>query len=106
MEEAIEAILQNLIYVVFSAAGGFLAAYLKAHYSAQKLRTAEAVALEAVRFAEQVAAALGYDPKKKLHHALDYVERLGARLGLKLTEEQWIGLIESAVLDLKKGAAV
>lgn len=105
MDEAIEVILQNLIYVVFSAAGGFLTAYLKAHYSAQKLRTAEAVAVEAVRFAEQVAGALGYDPKKKLHHALDYVQQLGGRLGIRLTEEQWVGLIESAVLHLKKEVA-
>lgn len=95
-------ILQTIVSLAVTTVLGFLAAYIKSHFSAKQIQTGEGIAKIAVTFAEQVATKLGLDGAGKYQAALSKAEDLAGKYGLKLTGSQWQGLIESAVNESKK----
>jgi hypothetical protein len=97
IQNAVYALLKDLIALLGSIAIAYLSAYLKQHFNAKQLELAKTIAEEAVYFAEQVGNTLGIKGADKYKAALEKAKVLAAKVGIHLTDEQWQGLIESAV---------
>lgn len=65
----------------------------------QQLEAKQALALAAVRFAEQ--AFYDFDGPRKYNEAATWMQQMAARYGLQVTEDEIKGLIESALRLLK-----
>ena len=90
-------LLNDLIVLMGTILLGFLSAYIKAHFSAKQVETAKTVANVAVGFAEELDHTLGTKGEEKLNSALEQAKLLAGKYGIKLTDEQWTGLIKAAV---------
>lgn len=97
IQNAIYAALKDIIALIGSIAVAYLSAYLKQHLQVKQLEAARAIAKEAVFFAEQIGDTLGIKGGNKFKAALEKAKVLAAKAGIKLTDDQWQGLIEAAV---------
>ena len=96
VEEMIAGVLFNIILALLSAFSAYAVAWLRAHVSQKHLTLAMRIADAAVRAAESVGTAYGYDSKAKFEYALNAVRQVAASHGLKFSDEQWEALIEQA----------
>lgn len=101
INELLVSILTNLVLLVIALAGGYAIRWLKRHLTAQQIGLAAEIAEIAVRAAEQIGYASGFDGPKKLAEALDRARDLAGKYGIKYSDEQWATLIEKAVEQLK-----
>ena len=94
-------LLNDLIMFMGAVLLAFLSAYVKAHFSAKQIETTKAVANVAVGFANELDHALGIKGEEKLNSALEQAKLLAGKYGIKLTDEQWTGLIKAAVNEAR-----
>ncbi len=100
--QLIQTVLDDGIRAAIVAVAGYVVAFMHKHFTANQIVQGVAIAKEAVAFAEQVGKTMGLNGAAKYDKALTYAEGLATKVGVKLNSKQWQGLIESAVLDLKK----
>jgi len=81
----------------------FLTKFIIQHTNAKQLNTAKIIALNAVTYVNQVSKDLGIDNSVKLSSALNSASQLGKKYGIILEDSQWRSLLESSVLEVKKG---
>ncbi|MGB9781483.1 MAG: phage holin, LLH family [Moorellaceae bacterium] len=101
MEQLITKTLTDLIQLIIVVLGGMLINYLRKKFTQQQIDQALQIAEIAVKAAEAIGAANGFDGKAKFQQALVFVKQLAAKHGINLTDEQWQGIIEAAVHQLK-----
>lgn len=101
VNDVVVTVLTHLLRLAILTLVGYAVTWLRQHVSAARLRLAKEVAAIAVRTAEQLAVRLSIHGQAKLQAALTHARQLAAAHGLRLTDEQWQSLLESAVKDLK-----
>lgn len=101
VQTAIFSVLKDLIVLAGTLILGFVTSYIHRYYTARQIQTAKQLAVLAVTFVEQVAAALGLTNPEKLKLAIQRAEALAAKAGIKLTGQQWETLIEAVLGELK-----
>lgn len=92
----------DLLLAMTTIFGGYLVAYVRRHASAATIDTAEQIARIAVGATEQMAKTAGWDSGKKLRSALQDVRALGAKHGIRFSDEQWRTLIERQVREMQR----
>lgn len=97
IQTAVYTLLKDIITLLGAVALTYLSAYIKQHFNAKQIELAKTIAEEAVYFAEQISTTLGIKGADKYKAALEKAKVLAAKVGIHLTDEQWQGLIESAV---------
>lgn len=106
MEDLILKICSDVIYLLVTIAVGFFIAFLKQKYGTETLKkvqyeleTKKELASLAVKFAEQAYANLeGYE---KYDKAVGWLTAQANKSGLKFTDDEIEGLIESALRTIK-----
>lgn len=101
VNELLAQVLTNLVLLLIVVAGGYLVRYLRRSLTTQQISLATEIAEIAVRAAEQIGYASGFDGPKKLAEALDRARDLAGKYGIRYSDEQWATLIEKAVEQLK-----
>jgi len=81
----------------------YLVSFIRQHTNAKQLNTAKIIATNAVTYVNQVSKDLGIDNSVKLSSALNSANQLAKKYGVKLDDNQWRLLLESSVLEVKKG---
>lgn len=94
---ALYPLLTDLIIAVGTILLGYLTLFVKQHYSVKQVETAKKVAGIAVGFADEVAHVSGINGPEKLDAAMFQAKVLANKIGIKLTNEQWNGLIKAVV---------
>ena len=94
--------LVDLILATSTVALGALVTLIRRHFSVQQIELAEKIASIAVSSTEQMAKASGWNPGQKLKSALQDARDLGAKHGVRLTDEQWRTLVEQEVANMKR----
>lgn len=102
MQDMLTSGLIDLLLAMTTIAGGALIAAIRRHFSLRAIAAAEAVARIAVRAAEQMAEAAGWDSAAKLTMALAGARDLAAAHGVTLSDAQWRQLIEREVALLRR----
>ncbi|MDI3341842.1 MAG: phage holin, LLH family [Sphaerobacter sp.] len=105
IQQAVVQVLTDLIRLAALVVAGYVAAWVRQHVTAAQWQRAQDIARTAVWAVEQVAPRLRIQGEAKLQRALEDARRLAAAHGLRLTDQQWRSLIESAVKDLKQAVA-
>ncbi|WP_407310472.1 phage holin, LLH family [Desulfosporosinus sp. SB140] len=94
--------LSDIAMALVSALIALAGFYLKKHFTAKQLATAGSIASDAVNFATQAAKKHGIAlDLGKYNAALGKAKELGTKAGIKMTDSQWEGLIESAYKQSK-----
>lgn len=93
--------LTDVIRLVIAVLGGMLINYLHKHLTQQQLNKAWETATIAVKAAEAIGYANGFDGKAKFQQALTLARSTAEKYGIRLTDAQWQALIEAAVQELK-----
>ena len=75
----------------------------KHHLYYKELRKARDRTTNAVTYVNQVSKDLGIDNSVKLSSAMNSANQLAKKYGIKLDDNQWKFLLESSVLEVKKG---
>lgn len=91
-------ILQWVITVAVPAAVGYVAVFLKKHFTAKQIESAQEIASVSVKAAQQ----LGLTNSEKFQTALTAAKSFASKHGIKYTDEQWQSLIEAAVNEGKQ----
>lgn len=92
----------DLVLAVSTVALGALVTLIRKHFTVKQIELAESIAGIAVAATEQMAKAAGWNPSQKLKSALGDARDLGAKHGVRLTDEQWRTLVEQEVANLKR----
>jgi hypothetical protein len=93
-------ILKDIIALAGTILIGFITAYVNQHFTATQVSNAKQVATIAVTFAEQIANSMGFKGQDKYNSALSKAKDLATKYGVKMTDDQWQGLIEAAVKEM------
>jgi len=101
VQTAVISVLKDLIVLAGTVLLSFITNYLHRYYTVKQIETAKSIAVLAVTFVEQVAAALGLTNPEMLQMAIDRARMLAAKIGINLTDQQWETLIEAALGELK-----
>jgi len=106
MESLVMAIIENLLIIIVTLVAGFVVAYLRKrlgvegmHKIALELSLKQELAELAVKFVEQIYR--DFDGEEKYTMAAIWLADRISELGLKITESEVKGLIESALRTLK-----
>ena len=75
--------------------------YVRKHLSASQLVKAQSIAKIAVSGVELVAKSYNLTGSDKLTAAINKAQELASKAGIKLTAEQWEGLIHSGLAEFK-----
>lgn len=102
MSADITSALVDLVLAVTTIVGGAAVTLIRRHFSAAQISLAERIAGIAVGSAEQMAASAGWNGSQKLTSAMQDARDLGAKHGVKLTDEQWRSLLEQEVMRLHR----
>jgi hypothetical protein len=100
VEQVVAGILLNVILALISAFGTYAVAWLRKNISQKNLSTALSIAKIAVKAAESVGTAYGYDSKAKFEYAMNAARQVGEAHGIKFTDVQWESFIEQAHHEL------
>lgn len=103
MEHLIPQTITDLVQLALVAICGYLVKYLREHLTQPQIDKAVQIAQIAVKAAEAIGAANGFDGKAKFQQALEMARTLAASHSIKFTDEEWQALIEAAVHTLKAG---
>lgn len=106
MDELILNIVYNILVVIITIASGYLVAWLRKKLGVEKMREIQnelslkqELSEAAVRFAEQAYKDLrGPD---KYHIAAEWLARVASEKGIKITDDEVKGLIESSLRLMK-----
>ena len=96
------AVLQNVLLALITVLGGMAVRYIQQHFTAKQLNNAKGIAQIAVSSVEQISKSLGINGPQKLTAAVSQAETLAAKVGIKLTTEQWNSLIHDTLAEFKK----
>ena len=96
------AVLQNVILALITVLGGMAVRYIQQHFTAKQLDKAKGIAQIAVSSVEQISKSLSINGSQKLTAAISKAETLAAKVGIKLTTEQWDSLIHDALAEFKQ----
>lgn len=106
MEEMVIKVLYDLLILLATAAAVFLVAWLKQKIGTEgmkkiekELSTKQELASLAVRFVQQVYTDL--NGPEKFEIAADWLEKMVEEHGLKITQDEIMGLIEAALRAFK-----
>lgn len=92
----------GLATAVLAAALPFARAYVQSHFNTTKLLHVADLARTAVQAAEQLGTdALQPSNASKLNFASDMLVSTAKRLGVKLTTDEVLGFVHSALRDMK-----
>lgn len=94
-------ILENLLRIALITLAGYAANWVRTHHAQTQLKIAGSIAQTVVQAAEQIGEKLGWTGPQKYTEALNYAKSLATRVGLRLTDQEWRAVLESAVVDLK-----
>lgn len=82
---------------------GYAVVFIRQHLSLKQLQTAKRISLNSVQFINQTTKDLEIDNSTKLSSAIISARNLSEKVGIKLSDSQWESLIESSVIEIKKG---
>ena len=99
-----QTLIYNILKDVIALAGTILityvTAYVNQHFKSKQVSDAKQIANIAVAFTEQVASTMGFKGPEKYNSALTKAKDLATKYGIKMTDDQWQGLIETAVGEM------
>ncbi|MDQ7095013.1 phage holin, LLH family [Desulfosporosinus sp. PR] len=96
VQQIISSGLSDIAMALMSALIALTGVYLRKHFTAKQLATASSIAQDAVNFAVQAAKKHGITADLgKYNAALGKAKELAAKAGIKMTDSEWEGLIES-----------
>jgi len=82
---------------------GYGVVFIRQHLSLKQLQTAKKISLNSAEFVNQTMKDLEIDNSTKLSSAIISARNLAEKVGIKLTDSQWETIIESSVIEIKKG---
>jgi len=97
MDAQITAFLNDAIKLIGGILMTFIAAYVKQHYTAKQVETSKSLAKLGVKFADELQHTLGIKGEEKLNAAIEQAKLQVGSFGIKLSDEQWSGLIKSVL---------
>lgn len=96
LDQVLATVIVNVLLALLSAFSAYAVAWLRKHVKGQNLAIALDVAKVAVKAAESVGTAYGYDSKAKFEYAVNSARKVGEAHGINFTDEQWEAFIEQA----------
>ena len=95
------ALLTQVLEVLVTVLGGVLVRYgvpfITSHVNEHKFQRALSIAERAYHKAEQIGAQHNYHGSDKMDLAVELAQGLGNRFGVKLSADEWAGVLESVV---------
>jgi hypothetical protein len=97
-----ESLLLNALLLLVSAAIAYAARTLREKMRREDIELALDIAETAAYAIEQLSRNRSFGGKTKLAAAISHAKRLGERVGIRLTDEEWRILIEHAVYEINR----